>query len=114
MLALALLAIASQADPNPRVSVQIDVTPPSASGRNLWTDGPGCRSGTQQASEPISPGGGLAWRSDSPAVGHYLLLERRIEGCSVPLLVSERVPGSNAVGREVYRFRTPATPRPVP
>jgi hypothetical protein len=33
----------------------------------------------------------------------YLLLERRVRGCPAPIVVMERVPGSNAIGREMGR-----------
>ncbi len=40
----------------------------------------------------------LAARGD---VALYRLLERRIEGCPAPIIVNYRVPGSNAIGREL-------------
>ena len=70
---------------------------------------PGCGSVATPANDPLS-GNNLIWREGQSPVGHYLLLERRVNGCPDPIVVNYRVPGSNAVGREVGR--TPA-PSPV-
>ncbi len=51
----------------------------------------------------IAASGSLMWRGADQSVGLYRLLDRRIGGCPAPLLVSDRVPGSNAVGREAGR-----------
>ena len=112
MIGMLLLAAVMQSGSMPGVAARTDITPPTATGRNLWSDGPFCRDQTLPVSEPIGPGRGLDWRSTDRAVGHYLLLDRRVEGCSAPLLVSERVPGSNAVGRELRPREGSSEPRP--
>lgn len=68
----------------------------------LGQPGPGCASLAMPANDP-NAGNTLLWREGQDRVGHYLLLERRVNGCSVPIVVNYRVPGSNAVGREVGR-----------
>lgn len=69
---------------------------------------PGCRSEATPAAD-LTVGNTLLWREGQDSVGHYLLLERRVGGCPDPLVVNYRVPGSNAVGREIGR-----TPAPLP
>ena len=68
--------------------------------------GPGCAPLAIPANDPNATNS-LLWREGQDRVGHYLLLERRVNGCSVPILVNDRVPGSNAVGREVGRAPRP-------
>ncbi|WP_298159031.1 hypothetical protein [Brevundimonas sp.] len=77
---------------------------PGAQGamRVFGQPGPGCNSLTMPTND-LDGGGSLLWREGQDRVGHYLLLERRVNGCSVPIVVNYRVPGSNAVGREVGR-----------
>lgn len=58
-----------------------------------------------RADQPVSATDDLAFRSDGEAVGHYLLLERRVNGCSRPLVVNHRIRGSNALGRELGNVR---------
>lgn len=74
--------------------------------RVLGQPGASCPSLAMPASDP-NAGNTLLWREGQDRVGHYLLLERRVNGCSVPILVNDRVPGSNAVGREVGRAPRP-------
>ncbi|MBJ7486501.1 hypothetical protein [Brevundimonas sp.] len=75
--------------------------------RVLGQPGPGCASLAIPANDP-NAGNALLWREGRDRVGHYLLLERRVNGCSVPIIVNYRVPGSNAVGREVGRAPAPS------
>jgi len=76
--------------------------------RVLGRPGPGCASLAMSANDPTA-GNTLLWREGQDRVGHYLLLERRVNGCSVPIVVNYRVPGSNAVGREVSRAPAPSS-----
>ncbi len=76
--------------------------------RVIGETSPGCRSDVMRASDPTSPGSGPMWREGGEAVGLYRLLERRIDGCPVPVIVNYRVPGSNALGREASPGTTPA------
>ena len=57
---------------------------------------------TQRASDPTARNG-LMWREGQDPVGHYLLLDRYVAGCPDPIVVRYRVPGSDAVGREIGR-----------
>lgn len=68
----------------------------------------GCAPGPMPASDPTSPGNGLLWREGGDDVGLYRLLDRRVNGCPDPVIVSYRVPGSNAVGREASRAPAPS------
>jgi hypothetical protein len=68
----------------------------------------GCASLAMPANDP-NAGNTLLWREGQDPVGHYLLLERRVNGCSVPIVVNYRVPGSNALGREVGRAPVPSS-----
>ncbi|WP_309629570.1 hypothetical protein [Brevundimonas sp.] len=70
---------------------------------------PGCAPGPTQANDPTSPGNGLMWREGGHAVALYRLLDRRVNGCPDPIVVNYRVPGSNAVGREVGRSTEPSS-----
>ncbi|MDP3405000.1 MAG: hypothetical protein Q8S03_09930 [Brevundimonas sp.] len=70
---------------------------------------PGCRSDVIRAADPTDIRSGLMWREGGEAVGLYRLLERRVNGCPAPIIVNYRVPGSNALGREMGR-----TPAPLP
>ena len=81
---------------------------PQASMRVLGQPGPGCPSLATTANDP-NAGDTLLWREGQDPVGHYLLLERRVNGCSVPLVVNYRVPGSDAVGREAGRAPAPSS-----
>lgn len=100
---LMLLAIAPQS--------AIPTLPPEPQGRSFATPGapsattptlgrapPHCDNPVLRARDPVAAMGrlGVARGGD---VGHYLLLERSIDGCPAPLPVNRRVPGSNAVGR---------------
>lgn len=69
----------------------------------------GCSPGMIAANDPTSPGNGLLWRDGGEAVGLYRLLDRRVDGCPAPIVVNYRVPGSNAVGREVGRSSEPSS-----
>lgn len=73
---------------------------PQASMRVLGQPGPGCASLAMPVNRPVPPSNGLLWHEGQEPVGHYLLLERRVNGCSAPVVVNYRVPGSNAIGRE--------------
>lgn len=74
-------------------------TPP-ASMRTFGLSTPQCRDRITRTADPVTPGGGLMWRDSDEPVRMYRLLERRINGCSAPIVVMDRVPGSNALGRE--------------
>lgn len=99
MLSLLLLTAALQAAPE----AQVPPAEPNAMGRNLWSQPPGCDDPVRRAADTIRPGGGLAWREGDEPVRMYLLLERQVRGCPAPIVVMERVPGSNAIGREMRR-----------
>lgn len=121
---LLLLASAPQTAPAPAhglrpatIQEMIDagaVVEPSPSGGDaanmpvLGGAGPFCASVVTRAADP-DPGNGLMWREDGEPVGLYRLLDRRVDGCPDPIIVNYRVPGSNAVGRELRR-----TPAPLP
>ena len=80
----------------------------------LGQPGPGCASLAMPAND-LDGGGSLLWREGQDRVGHYLLLDRYVGGCPQPFIVNYRVPGSNAVGREVGRApasSSAAVPRP--
>jgi hypothetical protein len=101
-LAVLFLFLALTAEP-----VAIDqaerVETPSGPGR-AWIlpptgDGVRCARVTTRVDRPVAPTRDLSLRSDGEAVGHYLLLDRSVNGCPAPLIVNHRVTGSNAVGR---------------
>ena len=74
-----------------------------------------CRNDLTRTVDPTSPGKGLMWREGGDAVGLYRLLERRVNGCPDPIVVNYRVPGSNALGRELGRdFEPPSSAAPRP
>lgn len=106
MLSVLLLATGLQAAPEPRLA-----EPPTDF--NLSVRPPACEDRLTRTAEPVTPGGGLAWRQGDPPVRMYLLLERSVDGCPAPIVVMERAPGSNAIGREMSRPSTLETrPRP--
>lgn len=76
--------------------------------RVLGHPGPGCASLAMPAND-LEVGNTLLWRGGQDRVGHYLLLDRRVNGCPAPVIVNYRVPGSNAVGREVGRSTQPSS-----
>jgi hypothetical protein len=81
----------------------------------LGSPPPGCESTVTRVTDPTAPGGTLMWRERGQAVGLYRLLDRYVDGCSAPIVVNYRVPGSNALGRETGRDPGPlprVTPRP--
>lgn len=84
---------------------------PTASMRVLGDSGFGCASEVRQAGDP-TVGGNLMWRDGDAPVGHYRLLDRRVNGCPAPVIVTYRVPGSAAIGREADR--APAAPATSP
>lgn len=93
----------------------IPTLPPAPSTEGRAADMPvlgqapyGCDSRPTQAIQPVLPGNSLMWREGDQTVGLYRLLERRVNGCPAPIIVNYRVPGSNAIGREI--IRTPAAP----
>lgn len=106
---LLLLAAAPQSTvpPMPQPPT-VRVQQPGATMRMLGQPSPLCPSELQQASDPTAPGSGLMWREGNEAVGLYRLLDRRVDGCPAPIVVHYRVPGSNAVGREMARDPAPA------
>ena len=108
---LLLLAVAPQS----AIPTMPPAPPPGSEARMrvLGQPGFGCPSMAMPANDPNGTTS-LLWREGQDQVGHYLLLERRVNGCSVPILVNERVPGSNAVGREYGRRPAPVPAAPVP
>lgn len=72
--------------PSPPASRLIDPTPLSCRDEALRTQGP-------SSVGPL----GVSRPGD---VSHYLLLDRWVDGCPAPLIVNQRVPGSNAVIRQ--------------
>lgn len=114
MLSLLLLTAGLQAAPAPIPDGGSDSVSPSMVGRNIWSEPSSCRTRPTLTVTPTSPRGGLMWRTDDPPVALYRLLDRYSEGCSAPIVVMERVPGSNAIGREaVSRIRrTPVEETP--
>lgn len=73
---------------------------PPASLRTYGLSTPQCRDRLTRTADPVTPGGGLMWREGDQPVRMYRLLERRVNGCSAPIVVMDRVPGSRALGRE--------------
>lgn len=100
---LLLLAIAPQAEaPLP--------PPPGRQGMPMLSDGGlPCETRATRAAD-LSVTGDLMWRERGQAVGLYRLLDRRVNGCPAPIIVNYRVPGSDALGREMGRERP--IPRP--
>ena len=91
MIALILLLasepqMAMPAQPSPPGSRLIDPTPQSCREMAVRTQGP-------TSTGPL----GVSRPGD---VSHYLLLDRWIDGCPAPIVVNQRVPGSNAVIRQ--------------
>jgi hypothetical protein len=112
MLSMLLLLAAAPQATIPAMPPQLMPSPPSqgrSTMRVLGETSPGCPSSVMRAADPTNPGGGLMWREGGEAVGLYRLLERRVDGCPAPIIVNYRVPGSNALGREMGR-----TPAPLP
>jgi len=102
---LLLLAVAPQSAIPPMPPAPV----PGGQGtmRVLGQSLPGCASLATPANDPTAAGT-LLWREGQDRVGHYLLLDRYVGGCPDPIIVNYRVPGSNAVGREVGRTPAPA------
>ena len=75
--------------------------------RVLGQPGPDCASLAMPVND-MDGGGSLLWREGQDRVGHYLLLDRYVDGCPDPVYARYRVPGSNAVGREVGRAPAPS------
>lgn len=88
------------------------IPPPPATGQNsvqmpvLGQFRLGCAPAATPVAE-TNPGNGLLWREGQDRVGHYLLLDRYVDGCPDPVYARYSVPGSNAVGREATRLTTP-------
>lgn len=103
---LLLLAAAPQSVIPPMPPVPV----PGGQGtmRVFGQPGPGCGSLAMPAND-LDGGGSLLWREGQDRVGHDLLLDRRVNGCPAPVIVNYRVPGSNAVGREVGRSPAPSS-----
>ncbi len=115
---LLLLAIAPQAETPPlRPATIAELAavaplppPPRAAAMPMTGDGgPACENRVQRAAD-LSVTGDLMWRERGQAVGLYRLLDRRVNGCPAPIIVNYRVPGSDALGREMGRERP--IPRP--
>ena len=106
MLSMLLLLAAA---PQSMIPPMPPAPPPPAQADNaarmpvLSDTGYGCASDLRRTNDPTRPGGGLMWREGGEAVGLYRLLDRRVNGCPAPIIVNYRVPGSNALGREVGR-----------
>ena len=112
MLSLLLLLTSPQMAIPPRPPAP--TTGPQDTLRVLGQSQPGCASLVTPAQDSTQ-GDGLLWREGADRVGHYLLLDRRVNGCPDPILVNYRVPGSNAVGRELGLAPAPLpaeAPRP--
>ena len=109
MLSTLLLALAAPQSVIPSIPPPAP-TPPAAT-PVLGQPPAGCAPATQRAND-TNPGNGLMWREGQEPVGHYLLLDRHVAGCPAPIVVNYRVPGSDAVGREVGR--APAAPVVAP
>ena len=103
MLLLLVQADAAEARP-PVVAGRGD---PTAAMRTIGLTTPRCRDQVTATAYPTTPGGGLMWRDGDDPVRLYRLLDRRVNGCSAPIVVNDRGPGSNAVGRGAG-----GTPRP--
>ncbi|CAL1690368.1 hypothetical protein MMB232_00491 [Brevundimonas subvibrioides] len=73
---------------------------PSASMPMYGLSTPLCRDTITRTDDAVTPGGGLMWREGDEPVRMYRLLDRRVNGCPAPIVVMDRVPGSNALGRE--------------
>lgn len=106
---LVLLAATQQAAPS--MITPAPSPPHEAGAMPLLGQTPGCVSRPQLANDRTT-GGDLMWREAGQAVGHYLLLDRYVGGCPDPIVVSYRVPGSSALGREVGRRGPPIGPAP--
>lgn len=114
MLSILFLLAAAPQSVIPTVPTPQPAAPRSASLPVLGDTGFGCDSEIRRAADP-TVGGRLMWREGDAPVAHYRLLDRRVNGCPAPLIVNYRVPGSNAVGRELGRDFDPRTlvaPRP--
>ena len=112
---LLLLAAAPQAQSPVIVAAPMHQPAPPTNMPVLGGVLPGCSDRPTPVDDPITPGAGLMWRETGEPVALYRLLERRIDGCPAPVIVNYRVPGSNAVGRELGRAAAPgplAPPRP--
>ncbi len=83
--------------------------PPVPEARLIDPTPEGCRNPALRTQVPTGFGPLGVGRAED--VSHYLLLERRIDGCPVPIIVNQRVPGSNAVGRQLG-LDPPPGPRP--
>lgn len=82
---------------------------PRAGGMPVLGRDPQCADRPIRAADPTATGD-LTWRGEGQAVALYRLLERRVNGCPAPIVVNYRVPGSDALGRELGRDRP--IPRP--
>lgn len=118
MLSMLLLLSASQADaPLPRPATitepaaawAIPILPGAAGMTALGDGGPTCDNRPQRAADPGVRDRPMG-RDGDEAVGLYRLLDRRVNGCPAPIVVNYRVPGSDAIGREMGRDRP--IPRP--
>lgn len=116
---LLLLAAAPQAETPPlrpatiaelaAAGASLPIIPRAAGMPVLGDGGVQCDNRPQRAADP-GVRGSLMWRETGQAVGLYRLLDRRVNGCPAPIIVNYRVPGSDAIGRELGRDRP--IPRP--
>ena len=102
MLSILLLLAAAPQSVIPAAPPPPPSAPRAAGMRVLGDSGFGCESEVRRAADP-TVGGNLMWREGDAPVAHYLLLDRRVNGCPAPIIVNYLVPGSNAVGREAGR-----------
>ena len=112
MLSMLLLLAAAPQASIPAMPPQLMPPAPTQGGPRtpvLGLTPPGCRSEVMRTADPTNIRSGLMWREGGEAVGLYRLLDRWVDGCPAPIVVNYRVPGSNALGREMGR-----TPAPLP
>jgi hypothetical protein len=78
-----------------------DRTSPPASMPVIGRPSPMCEARPTSVVGPRALQDGARMLSTSGDVGLYRLLDRYVNGCPEPIIVNDRVPGSNAVGREI-------------
>ncbi len=106
MLSLMLLLVAGPQSLTPVMPDRLSRPAPQPYGMRMRVVGqtsPMCRPEVMSAVDRSAAGGDLMWREGGEAVGLYRLLERRVNGCSAPIIVNYRIPGSDALGREMGR-----------
>ena len=100
MLSMLLLLVAAPQSVGPAMPPAPPSAPRGVAMPVLGDGGYGCESDVRRAADPMARGA-LMWREGDAPVAHYRLLDRRVNGCPAPVIVNYRVPGSNALGREV-------------